>query len=43
LLAWMSDNQATGSDGAKHFLKEQPEVWADWVSPEVATKIKAAL
>ena len=43
LLAWMSDNQATGADGAKHFLKEQPEVWADWVTPEVAVKVKATL
>ena len=25
LMAWMSDNQATGEDGAKHFLSENPE------------------
>lgn len=43
LLAWMSDNQATGADGAKHFLKEQPEVWANWVTPEVFAKVNAAL
>ena len=43
LLAWMSDNQATGADGAAHFLKTQPEVWSGWVSPEVAEKVKAAL
>ena len=42
-LAWMSDNQATGSDAALHFLKSQPEIWTPWVSPEVAEKIKAAL
>jgi glycine betaine/proline transport system substrate-binding protein len=42
LLASMSDNQATGADGAMHFLKTQPEVWTPWVSPEVAEKIKAA-
>jgi glycine betaine/proline transport system substrate-binding protein len=43
LLAWMQDNQATGEDGAKHFLKTQPDVWTKWVSPEVAAKVKAAL
>ncbi|MEY5028206.1 MAG: hypothetical protein RLZ63_521 [Pseudomonadota bacterium] len=43
LLAWMSENQANGADGAKHFLKTQPEVWKAWVSPEVAAKVEAAL
>lgn len=43
LLAWMSDNQASGDDGARHFLKNNESVWAPWVSPEVAAKVKAAL
>lgn len=43
LLAWMSDNQATGADGAAHFLKTQPEVWSAWVPSEVAEKVKASL
>lgn len=43
LLAWMADNQATGEDGAKHFLKTQPAMWTTWVAPEVAEKIKASL
>ncbi len=43
LLAWMSANQATGADGAAHFLKTQPTVWTAWVTPEVAEKIKASL
>jgi len=43
LLAWMSDNQATGTDAARHFLKSQPETWSAWVTPEAAEKIKAAL
>lgn len=43
LLSWMGDNQATGADGAAHFLKTQPEIWTTWVSPEVAEKIKTAL
>ncbi|WP_260958631.1 ABC transporter substrate-binding protein [Pseudomonas citri] len=43
MLAWMADNQATGADGAKEFLKKNPDVWAKWVSPEAAGKIKSAL
>ncbi|WP_349433527.1 ABC transporter substrate-binding protein [Pararhizobium sp. A13] len=43
LMAWMTDNQASGDDGAKHFLKENEALWTPWVSPEAAEKIKAAL
>ena len=43
LMAWMTDNQASGEDGAKHFLKENPDVWKAWVSPDAAAKIEAAL
>ncbi len=43
MLAWMSDNQATGEDGAKQFLKENKSVWQKWVSAEAAAKIEAAL
>ena len=43
LMAWMTDNQATGEGGAKHFLKENPEIWTKWVSSEAAEKIKASL
>ena len=43
LLAWMADNQATGEEAAIHFLENNEDVWADWVSPEVAEKVKAAL
>ncbi len=43
LLAWMSDNQADGARGARHFLQTQPEIWTQWVTPEVAEKVKAAL
>jgi glycine betaine/proline transport system substrate-binding protein len=41
LLAWMTDNQATGEDGAKHFLKNNEAIWTKWVSAEVAEKVKA--
>ncbi|WP_276861518.1 ABC transporter substrate-binding protein [Haematobacter missouriensis] len=43
LMAWMTDNQATGEDGARQFLKEHPDMWSAWVSPEAAERIKAAL
>ena len=43
LLAWMTDNQATGEEGAKHFLTEQPDIWTKWVPADVAEKVKAAL
>ena len=43
LMAWMTDNQASGEEGAKHFLQENPDIWTPWVSPEVAEKVKAAL
>ena len=43
LLAWMADNQATGEDGAKHFLKENADIWMPWVSAEAAEKIKKSM
>ena len=43
VMAWMTDNQATGEDGARQFLKENEALWMEWVSPEVAEKVKAAL
>lgn len=43
LMAWMTDNQATGEDGAKEFLKTHEEIWTGWVTPEAAEKIKASL
>lgn len=43
LLAWMTDNQATGEDAAKYFLQNNEDIWKSWVSPEAAEKIKAAV
>jgi len=43
LLVWMSDNQATGEEGARHFLNTNKEIWQGWVSSEAAAKIEAAL
>ncbi|MBN9046322.1 MAG: ABC transporter substrate-binding protein [Rhizobiales bacterium] len=43
LMAWMTANQATGEDGAKHFLKENKDIWTKWVTPDAAKKIEASL
>jgi glycine betaine/proline transport system substrate-binding protein len=43
LLAWMTDNQATGEEGAVYFLQNNEDIWTKWVSPEVAEKVKAEI
>ncbi|MFK0164833.1 ABC transporter substrate-binding protein [Rhizobium sp. NPDC090279] len=43
VLAWMDANQGTNEDGAKYFLQNYGDMWTKWVSPEVASKIKASL
>ena len=43
MLSWMSDNQATGEDAAKHFLKEHKDIWTAWVSEDAAKKIAEGL
>ena len=43
VMAWMTDNQANGEDGAKWFLQNMPEVWTQWVPADVAEKVKASL
>lgn len=43
LLAWMTDNQATGEEGATYFLQNNEDIWTKWVSPEIAEKVKAAI
>ena len=41
-LVWMNENNATGPDGAAHFLANSSE-WESWVSADVAAAVKAAL
>ena len=43
LMSWMTDNQATGEEGAKQFLKENPDLWKAWFSPHPADNIAAYL
>ncbi|MDH3460959.1 MAG: ABC transporter substrate-binding protein [Burkholderiaceae bacterium] len=43
LLEWMQVNQATGRDGALHFLQSNDELWTRWVDDFAARKIKDSL
>lgn len=43
LMSWQTDNQATGEEGAAHFLEENKDLWSHWVPADVAEKIEAAL
>ena len=43
VLAWMTDEQASGEDGAEYFLETHEDIWTQWVPADVADKIKAAL
>jgi glycine betaine/proline transport system substrate-binding protein len=42
-LGYMRDNKASTEEAAKWFLKEYESLWTDWVSSEVAAKVKAAM
>ncbi len=43
MLVYMDEEQAAGEDAAFEFLIKYEDVWTQWVSEEVAAKIKAAL
>ena len=43
LLAYRSDENADAADVAVHFLSNKSDVWTEWVTNEVADRIKAAL
>ncbi|MBB4265779.1 glycine betaine ABC transporter substrate-binding protein [Roseospira visakhapatnamensis] len=43
VLAWQEDTQATAEGAALHFLKTREDLWTDWVTPEAADKVRAAL
>ena len=42
-LAFMRTENASPDAAAARFLKARPEVWAQWVPPEVAERVKAGL
>lgn len=43
MLAWGDENQADAEDTAINFLKTSEDIWTNWVSPEVADKVRASL
>jgi len=43
VMLWMTENQGTGEDGAKWFIKSMPDVWTKWVPADIAAKVKEAL
>ena len=43
MLVYMNENQAEGDDAAVEFLRKHEDVWTQWVTAEVAGKVKAAL
>lgn len=43
VLIYMSENQANGEDAAYFFLKNNEALWTQWVSADVAEKIKKSL
>jgi ABC-type proline/glycine betaine transport system substrate-binding protein len=43
VLAYMQESEADASEAAIWFLQEYESVWTEWMSPEVGTKVKAAL
>lgn len=42
-LAYMQDNEVETDEAAIWFLKEYEDLWTEWVSEEVANKVKQAL
>lgn len=43
LMSWMTDNQATGEDGARYFIMNNEDIWTQWVTPEAADAVRGAL
>lgn len=42
-LAYMQDNKVGGDEAAVTFLKENEDMWSQWVPEDVSAKVKAAL
>ena len=43
VLSYMTENDTDAQQAAIYFLKEYENIWSDWVSEDVAEKVKAAL
>jgi glycine betaine/proline transport system substrate-binding protein len=43
LLVYGDENKADAAETAENFLKTKEDVWATWMSPEIADKVRASL
>lgn len=43
VLAWMDENGSSPEEAARHFLATYPDLWRQWVTPDVAGRVEAAL
>ncbi|KLK90319.1 ABC transporter substrate-binding protein [Microvirga vignae] len=43
MLSWMTDNQGTGEQGAREFLRKHQEIWSGWVTPDAVERIRSSL
>ncbi|MFD2738798.1 ABC transporter substrate-binding protein [Sulfitobacter aestuarii] len=43
LLAWMEENDANAEEAAVHFLRSNPDQWADWLNAEARERLAALL
>jgi glycine betaine/proline transport system substrate-binding protein len=39
LLAWKSENGASGEEAAVHFIQENPDVWSEWLNDSAREKL----
>lgn len=43
MLVYMNENQATGEEAAFEFLTSHEDIWTQWVSEDVAARIRAGI
>lgn len=43
LMAWMTDNQASGEEAAIYFLQNNEDLWKEWLPEDVAEKIRDSI
>jgi len=43
MLVYMAEEQASGEDAAIAFLATNDQLWGEWVTPEIAAKVKAGI
>ena len=43
LLAWQEENNASGEETAVQFLKNNPDIWGEWINDAAREKLSALL